>query len=282
VMTHVRRLSRLVAPLFALACLPVDDRPPPGSLVVTVSGDEALGSGITTTDDWQLVYDRFLLSLGHVRTEDRPNIERIDDCNQYSEATTYYLRIFDMQERSPQTVATLHALGQCELAFQLWRPSERSVLGAGVDESDRAFMRTAGSDPFVDDGGIVLHVAGTATKSGTTLRFAWSFRRLLGYSRCGVIEFQSGKSQTADIRIRSQILFHDRLDESTAELRFDPYAAADANADREVTLEELSAAPVSVGDSFETLADRLYLGFVPQLPRVHDTASCFDGELSDE
>jgi hypothetical protein len=254
------RLARTAGLLLALAglaaCLPDDDREPPGRLVLTASADEGLESGIATVDGWKVAYDRFWLSLGHVRILN-------PDCSPYGESL--YLRILDMKVPGPQTVATLHALGPCELGFQMGSSSEDVVLGEGVDEDVEAFMQASASDAFVDSGGVVLHVAGTATKSDVTHHFEWSFRQALDYL-CEVILFRGEESQAADIRVRSAALFQHDADDSTAELRFDPYAAADSDGDSEITLDELASVPAD-GDSFETLAGRLYFGLVPGVVR---------------
>ena len=255
------------------ACLPDDTRPPPGRLAVTVTADDDMSSGITTSDGWEIAFDRFWLSLGEVRIVD-------ERCNSYAEG--YYVRILDMLVPGPQTVATLHALGQCELGFVLVSPpgsGEDVVLGSGVGADVATFMGTAGSDAFVDNGRVVLHVEGTATRSGTTITFSWSFRQTLDYL-CDTIDFQSGESRTADIRIRGRALFQDDLDDATARLRFDPYAGADRDGDDDITLDELGTVSLPVGGSFETLAGHLYLGLVARVPRFRDEATCFVGEIA--
>jgi hypothetical protein len=256
------------------ACLPEDARPPPGRAVVTVSPDWALAEGIRTVDGWEIVYDRFLLSLGHAWLD---HVAETRQCNPYSGAL--YLRIVDMVAGGPQTMATLHALGRCSFGFEMRSPfpetsdemEEPFVLGAGVSDDDRRFLSTPGMDAFVDEGPIVVHVAGTATGPTNRFRFSWSFRRRSSYSECAAVTFQAGQSHPIEIRIRGAILFHDRIDETTAELRFDPYAAADGDGDGDITLEELGAVPLQDG---ETLAARLYLGLVPQIPRLLGEHNC--------
>jgi hypothetical protein len=101
----------------------------------------------------------------------------------------------------------------------------------------------------------------------------------LGYSGCAAISLRGGEAQTLDIRIRGMTLFESRTESGPAELRFEPYVAADTNGDHEITLEELAGVPAGMAAS-ETLLEHLYLRLVPQLPRVDDAASCFDGTLS--
>jgi hypothetical protein len=75
-------------------------------------------------------------------------------------------------------------------------------------------------------------------------------------------------------------LFAARPDDDSAEVRFGPFAAADdifGDADGEVTLAELAASPFDLsGDhpEWQTLADYLYLGLVPRVPRYQGTGTC--------
>jgi hypothetical protein len=128
----------------------------------------------------------------------------------------------------------------------------------------------------------VLSVAGTAMRAGTTLSFDWSFRQSLDYEGCETVPFEGDTSQTLAIQIQSRFLFHDRVDPETAEALFEPYAAADADSDGSITLEELGAAPINDGTEFRTLAHRVYLGLVPQLPWFQGRPPCLAGSLVEE
>jgi hypothetical protein len=283
-MTHDAKLSRhlrrarakqrwcaidlLLAGLAAAACLPEDTRAPPGRLLVTVSADEALVSGIATVDGWQVTYERFLLSLANL-TMGGP------DCDLYSDQ--FYARIVDLQQPGPHRVKTQYALGECDFGFHLGAPPEDYVRGAGVTEDDEAFMRAQGRDAFAQ-GGVVLYAAGTATRGGVVLHFGWLFRQMIDY-RCGVRVFSANSSETVDIRMQAAVLFQDGLDDAAAELRFDAYAGADADGDGEILLEELQAVPLVNGGEFPTLAARLYRGLVPRLPRVPGVDACLMGLL---
>jgi hypothetical protein len=271
---NVRLLALLGLPALS-GCLPEDSRPSPGVVVVTVSADAALQMGTVTSDGWTISYERFLLSLGHVWVGGARN------CNQYTSLEASYLRIFDMQQPGPHTVATVHALGDCALAFQLSTPTPDSVLGPGVDEGVRAFMLQPAGDAFVEDGARVVHIAGMATRSDSIRRFDWSFRQPFGYSECAAIPLRGGQIQTIDIRIYGTTPFETRLDGGSDELHFDPYAEADLDLDQQITLEELAGVPAAV-DSFESLAQHLYLRLVPAFPRVGDSLGCFDGAVRAE
>lgn len=253
-------------------CLPADTRPEPGSTATTVAGEDALGTGFTTADGWNIAFDEFLISLGEVGIEG-------DDCNPYAESD--YLRILDMQQPGAQRLNLMHALGTCDFSFLVEDPSADAVLGAGVDEADKEMMRTAGSDPFVEERGVALYVAGSAVRADEHYRFAWSFRHNLEYTGCGTVEFESGASDEVEIRVRGKVLFQSGLDDD-APLQFDDYASADADADGNVSIEELHGVALPPGADFSTLGERLYLGLVPEVPRFRNTDACSAAEPEDD
>lgn len=242
--------------------------------MVTVSPDPALESGITTVDGWDISYDRFLVSLG-AWLDVGPDAR---SCDPY--AGSIYVRIVDMQQPGPQPVRTLYALGRCVFRWQLLSPAAFDfVSGSGLGEESENWMSTRGSDHWIRDRGVVLYVAGTATKFDEKRTFAWSFRQAFDFEACQAVSFRQNESQTLDIRIRSEALFQDRLDDDAGELRFEAYAAADEDGDGEVTLDELAAVRVE-GAEFATLADRLYLGLVARVPRLRDEPPCLVGRIS--
>ena len=94
------RLSIVVLCALATAtapsCLPVDTRPPPASVLVTVRGAAHIKEGIPAAslqDGWSITFDRFLISLGQAELQG-------DACTPYSDAD--YRRIFDGRTSSPQ------------------------------------------------------------------------------------------------------------------------------------------------------------------------------------
>jgi hypothetical protein len=235
-------------------------------------GEDALRTGFVTSDGWEVLFDEFLISLGEIALEG-------DDCNPYAESD--YLRIVDARQPGAQRLNLMHALGTCEFSFLVEDPDREAVLGTGVDEADKTLLRTAGSDPFVEQGGVALYVVGSAVRADERYRFEWSFRHSLEYTDCGVVEFDSGVSDEVQIHVHGRLLFRESL-EAEAPLRFDAYAAADADADRDITLEELNRVSLPEGDDYSTLAERLYLGLAPEVPRFRDTSACRAVEPEDD
>jgi hypothetical protein len=224
--------------IFASGCLPIDTRPLPGRALITVSSDDT-SNGFSTDDGWLVRYDRQLVSLGNVGVVEGP-------CELYAES--HYVRILDLSRTVPQKLAELYALGSCPVVFEVRAPPGTVVLGAGVEPEDKAFLQTPGSSPYVNDLGIALHLAGSATRGERSLSFAWSIRDNLIYGPvddCGDATFTSEVTTSLDIRVRTADLFSDpSLADGVPGSHFDQFAAADANADDEITLEELDTVPL--------------------------------------
>jgi hypothetical protein len=129
--------------------------------------------------------------------------------------------------------------------------TEATELGPGVPVADKALMLA---------GGYALYMSGTASKDDIEKRFAWGFASHTRYGNCR--SEQSGRDEPGlvvanNASVEAQLTthgdhpFYDRLQsgpEPTIQtsLRFDGIAAADADADGEVTLAELDATLLDV------------------------------------
>lgn len=284
------------AVLVAPACVPADDRPPPGSLTVTVSPSPAVQNGVTTADGWTIAFPRVLVAMGNASLD--------DGCVSYGEAN--YDRVLDVTSGAGQKLGILHGLGQCDLRFRVAPPSSDALLGAGVTEADKTAMRTPGDDAYVPLGGIAVDVLATATRGADAKRLHLLFRPSLRYQHCtlgggdadaAAVNLESNVDLAYDVRIEAESLLRDDVD-AAAPLRFDPFAAADTNGDGDVTLDELRAVPlarVRDGGAFEagtyevddagvlrsgtpvtiaTLGDYVYLVLMPTFPRFRGTGAC--------
>lgn len=261
------------------ACLPDDTRPPPSALAIVVTSDAA--APIQTADGWQIVLDRFLVSLGEAQPEES------DDCFVYNE--TDYLRVLDGLGSEPQLLSKPYALGQCDLSFRLQRPGPDSAVGDRITTDDLILLGTPGSDDYVADSGLSLFVAGNATDGVRTKRFEWAFRNAVQYDPCTSIDggpllsLSENGSQTVEIALVPGSLFQTAPD-ATSPLEFEDIARADDDADADGTVDfaELANATLAVPEStFESLADRIYLGRVPLVPRMPN-ASCIRGPVEDD
>lgn len=282
-------IGALSAPFLFPSCLPADDRPPPGRLMVTVSPSPAAQHGTVTADGWALVFRRVLLGIGRVSLG--------DDCVSYSEAR--YDRALDVTTVGVQKLSEQFGLGQCDVRFRISPPSADALLGVGVSDTDKTYMRTPGSDRYVPVGGVAVEVDGSASREATTITFRLVFRQTVRYENCGAVvegrtvpgvNLTGNETVTYDLRIEAERLFLDDVQDASAVLRFDPFAAADStygNADGIVDLEELSKIPIAqlrlsgsygVGSAdpslITTLEDYVYLLLFATLPRYRDTGTC--------
>jgi hypothetical protein len=277
-----RALLITLATVFFASCLPVDTRPLPGRANVTVSSDDT-SNGFVTDDGWLVRYDRQLVSLGNVGVVEGP-------CELYAES--HYVRILDLSHTLPQKLAELYALGTCPLIFEVRAPTSNVVLGAGVDRDDEAFLQTLGSNPYVENLGVALHLAGSATRGESSKRFAWSIRDNLIYGPvdgCGDTSFTTDVTTTLGIRVSTAALFSDpTLSGGIAGSHFDAFAAADTDADGEITLEELDQlTPAELEGSLNemgepwTFGSWFYLRTAPGLVSVNGNP-CMPGRFIED
>ncbi len=279
-----------VAPLLA-ACLPEDTRPPPGTLIVTVSTDDALAPERTpfaTEDGWSVAYERFLLEVGNTSLD-----EEDDACNDYQGGFgSRYGRLLDMQTERKQRLSEMRFLGTCRFGFESTTPEYDDVLGENVTEEDKFSLRLPADDAYTKGRGTSLRAIGSASKGDQVKHFDWSFRQGLLFNHCRIEGESSGirldgeDSKTIDIFVRGAALFQDTLEGTS--LRFDAFAEADdvyGDGDGTVTFEEMAEVPVDpealdgwrsardVSD-VKTLADFVYLGLFPEVFRYSDGGIC--------
>jgi hypothetical protein len=153
-------------------------------------------------------------------------------------------KVFDMTrvgEKEIVTITGLEAKNWDRVSYQLGPMTADAQLAAGVSEADRQLLLAAGAH---------LHVEGTATKGAVTKSFRWTFANATYFDECeGEIDGKktlgvlvtNGGTDTVQLTIHGDHLFYDDLQAATAVPRFDAIAKADANADGEITLDELTA-----------------------------------------
>jgi hypothetical protein len=291
------------------ACLPADDRPIPGTLSMSVTPSPATLGGFTTSDGYAIKFERVLVGIGGTSLS--------DTCTSYSEAN--YDRVLDLRSANPQKLSVLFGIGACDLRYRIGPPSADAILGARAQESDKSRMRTPGKDAYTERSGIALEVSGAAQKDGVAFQFAFAFRQRVRFDRCRAevgdagganpqpdaasanansITLRGDEAQVINIRMEAEALFRDDAISTTPNFRFAPFAAADANRDGIITLEELRAVPVAMltdAGPFETqlsspddagtqrpsakykiesVADYMYVILMPLIPRFRDDQRC--------
>jgi hypothetical protein len=236
----------------ATACLPGDTRPAPAELVITATASEFTSSGIpsaSTADGFAIAFERVLVALGDEEIEDSP-----PECNEYSSPA--YTRLFDFAAaHAPEEVGIAFGLGSCGLGFGVKAPDEFTKLGAGASADDRDSMRVPGSDRVARDGGVSVWIVGSGVLGDRREHFSWPFRAHFRYQRCGAtvdgadagpggLTLRGGARVNAGIQIEAEELFQDHADPENPGQHFAAYAAADADGDGEITLDELWSVPL--------------------------------------
>jgi hypothetical protein len=280
---------------FSTACLPADTRPPPATVALQVSPNDASQKGVTTTDGWSITIERFLVDIGDASVGDA--------CISYSDAG--YQRLLDATRSEDQKLALLFGLGQCDMDFRISGPASDTILGTGVSETDALLQGLKGTDKYIQqESGISIGLRATAKRGTSVERIDWSFRQRIRFRNCETpldgkptqpLDFQSNANLAYHIVLHPEVLLQDDDKDRTAVLRFDAIASADAmsgNADGEVTLDELDkvsldaarqAGPYGVDQvdpaivdpsTIKTLEDYIYLALLPKIPQFREPVVC--------
>lgn len=270
-------------------------------LALAACGDEGIGTAKFTTwgeeyieqmipadplgeggfvDGWTLRYDKFLVvfhaitvgdSSGAV-AETMPGSKFVDNTRP--------------GRKDLVSFADLDAKHWDRVSYQI-KPALADTEVVAGDVADRDMMV---------QNGYAVYVAGSATKVGAdgvsvSKTFHWGFKTATQYIHCtqaaesgqpleGVV-ITNGGTDVSELTTHGDHLYYDRLMTSAdpavkTSLRFDEKAAADKNADGEITLEELFATPIDVRKYDPSGLDAPSLGaFMTNLAR---TIGHFRGE----
>ena len=231
------RLASLALATLAAAC--GDDGAAPGTLSVTIYGEEFIEEGIpaeTFTDGWAVDFERFLISVGEVTAavgEDDPSID----------AAGY--QIFDLAQGSDGE-GFLVASGDVPGGGY-----DHVAYRVGADEDAEAGNASPDDVILMTGGGYALYVEGTATRDDETMTFAWAFTGATSYSHCeGTAEVDGGEAST-QITIHADHLFYDDLVSSEPNVAFDLVASADEDGDGDVTQAELAAIDITGEERYQ-------------------------------
>lgn len=258
---------------------------------MTASPSPATRDGFTSEDGWEVRFERVITALGDIRLEDAER-EGAKACNAYGE--TRYDWLFDLKVVGEEKVGLVFGLGDCQVRWRVRTPSSDGVLGLGATTSDRERLRELGSDAYSEDERTAVQVIGAATRGGVEKRFEWLLRRGFELQRCpedatlsatNELTFSADSEQTMRVEVRAEELFRAGPSDNES-LLFEPFAAADADGDGDLTLEELGAAappPTEVTFPAEddlhpgppaSLADLVYEHALPRLTRVRGGPAC--------
>ncbi len=254
-------LATLIAS--GIGCLPGDERPPPGSLQLNVVQSDATAEGFTTDDGWEVRFDRFVTALGDVELQSDDQGAGENSCTDYAEAR--YDRLYDFTVAEGGKVGLAHGLGICSVEFRIKAPSTDSILSGGVTARDRETMRIEANDAFATEQRATLLVRGSATREEVRKEFFWTFRRSYEIERCkdasgdgyvSIVELAGGDALERTIEVRGEELFR-AAPADDAPLSFDRFAAADADGDGAILMEELEAVAIDLDAILDDVLDEL-------------------------
>jgi hypothetical protein len=290
------RARVVVLAAFVGGCLPGDLRPEPASIYVTGEPSDATAHGFTTDDGWAIRFDRFVTALGDVRLQGVDEADAV--CSDYEE--TRYDWLFDFTVAGREKVALVFGLGPCSVEFRLRDPSRDTVLGPGATAADSVWMDESASDPHADDEDVALYLEGHAERDGVVKTFTWTFRRSYRLFRCptpaedgfvSIVDLVGGDALELAIVVSGEELFRAAPFDDQP-LGFDRLAAADADADDDITLAELDDVPLlpvpGVGPFHPevaftvpiTLGQLVYEALLPRVARLAGGGPC-QAELRD-
>jgi hypothetical protein len=210
-----------------------------GDVTFTTWGEDYVEQGIPAAafprDGWSVKYAKFLVVFRAITIADSAGAVA-------AKLTTP--QVFDLTragEKEIVTFAALEAKNWDRVSYQLGPMTADAVLAPGTTDADRQLLLAARAH---------LHVEGVATKGALSKRIRWTFAAptLLvecegeqGGKKTLGVTVTNGGSETVQLTVHGDHLFYDDLQAANAVPRFDAIAKADADADGEVTLEELAA-----------------------------------------
>lgn len=199
-----------------------------GDLTVTLWGEEYIEQGLPSelfADGYAVTYTKFLIALSDVSAAEEGDAPAF---------TASAQAVWDVTKAGPVTIGskTVPAGEYSHTAYRI-SPSTSTAVSGNADDADLQRMK---------DEELSVYVAGTATNGGTTVSFAWGFNTDTMYDPCHSIGALTADGEaTIQITIHGDHLLYDSAISEDPDLRFNDIALADADADGNVTEEELRA-----------------------------------------
>ncbi len=247
-----------------------------GNVRFNTWGGPSIESGIPTdsaakagfVDGWSVKYSKFYVVLKDITVRDLNNAVAFKQSNPM---------LFNLASPGPfevETAKQLTAEKYSQVSYAIGTtPTAVPGTGSGVTAADVIFMQERGYGIYVTG---TANKVPTATSGAISKTFEWGFNLDTAYVDCSSAEFggpgvnvPTGVTETVELTVHGDRLFHDDLQAPDAKLRFDALASADKSPqDGKITLEELAAtqltglAPAAYGtsgnSSVKTLKDFVF------------------------
>jgi hypothetical protein len=209
-----------------------------GTAAFTTYGEDYIEQEIPASefeDAWSVKYDRFLIAIHDVSVAEE---------GKGPAALMGESKVFDMHKPGDKPVITFPNLPgkpYTHVSYRIGPPNAASLPSEGATAADKDLLTA---------GGFGVYVEGSLSKDGVTKTFKWGFTTNTLYDRCegelsgkkteGVV-VTNGGTDLVQLTIHGDHLFYDDLQAANAKVRGGNIAAADANNDNVITLEELGA-----------------------------------------
>jgi hypothetical protein len=214
-----------------------------GTVAFTTWGEEYIEQEIPpaadgetiVVDGWTIKYSKFLVVLGNIKVQDASNGVAAE------QKGTKLVDHTKAGKKPLVTFTNLEAKAWTHVSYEMV-PATAATELAGATEADRALMV---------QGGYSMYVEAMATKGAVGKSYKWGFKTATLFDRCragsvdgkdgvdGVV-VKNGITDTVELTIHGDHLYYDDLQSVDAKVRFDNIAAADADNDGVITMEELS------------------------------------------
>ncbi len=223
-----------------------------GSVRFTTWGEDYIEQGIGPdasgeagfVDGWSVKYEKFLVNFGEITVRDASGAVAA------SQQGTLLVDNTRPGKKTLVEFSNLDAKAYTQVSYAIV-PVTATTTALAADAADRDEMAARGW---------AIWVVGAATKGAVTKRFSWGFATQTALTECKTEEdgrelsglvVRTGQTDVTELTTHGDHLFYDRLQASpdpavVTRLRFDAIAAADADGDGQVTLDELRATPLSV------------------------------------
>ncbi|MCH9688884.1 MAG: hypothetical protein K0V04_46050 [Deltaproteobacteria bacterium] len=222
-----RRRAQLAAVTVGLLAGACDAERAPTVLRVSAYGEAYVEDRIPAEDvidGWEIEFSEFAIAVQGIEAEGEVMPGRY---------------IVDLREGS---AGGGHLLGELEVEFE-----EHPLLGyrvAPVTAATAIAVSDETAATMIDEGLSIL-VEGQARRGGETIDFRWGFATDTHYRECHSTAEPDGGEAHSQLTIHADHLFYDDLDSPEPNVAFDLIAGADADADGEVTMQELRAVDIT-------------------------------------
>lgn len=222
----------------AVACSSDDGDDGRGTVTFTTYGEDYIEQEIPAADvedGWVITYQRFLVTFHDVSVAegDSAPVARMAVSKLFNNKVPGDKKIIDFP--------SVPAKAFDRVSYRIAPAVADTTLGQGATEADKQLMVS---------NGYAVYVEATATKGAVSKKYKWGFKLDTLYDRCkgevagketdGTV-VTNGGTDVIQLTIHGDHLYYDDLQAKEAKVRFDNIAAADANDDGEITLDELAA-----------------------------------------